>query len=178
MRNKTLVAILVAALALLTLVSVAAAKKPPSPGNPHIWRPTHYAVFTGHLININYGLLDQQVQDTRTIISSNWRVNDFELDFPEDGLEGCPTPSQGVQGFLSIRKPSKKNILEIRHNWNEEGYYFTLLCADGSFEEDGDRYDISHNGDCTVSERYAGEEGFVHVCTGVIFNIAIDPISP
>ena len=175
MKTKTVAATMVAVLALLTLASVAAAKKPSCPGKPWCWTPTHYAVFTGYLNNGDCCNDDQWVQDTRLYIYSNFRVNDFELDF-EETIEGCPTPSDGVKGYLSILKPAKKNDLEIRHNWREEGEYsFMLLCIDGTFEEVGDGFYISQEGGCTVTKKRVGEET-VFTCSDVQFNIAIDPI--
>ena len=119
--------------------------------------------------------MDQEVQDTRKIIRSDYRVNDFELE--HTGTGDCPVPEDGV-GYLSIIKPTQKAGLEIRHNWlayaDGDTHTFTLLCTDGSFEEAGYAYDIDHNGDCTVTERHAGVE-WQYTCPDVQFHVDIDP---
>ena len=175
MKRKILVTIVVTVLVMLVFVSIAAAKKPPNPGKPWEFDPTHYAEFTGDLENTNYDQVDQRVEDARVYIHSDIQQNDFELDFDTDAFTGCPTPAEDVLGYLSIEKPGKKHELAIRYNWlGDVGgsiRSINMLCAGGTFTEDGDGYDIFHTENCTI---LIGNEP---LCSAdVSFEIDIDPI--
>jgi hypothetical protein len=152
MKRKILVTIVVTVLVMLVFVSIAAAKKPPNPGKPWEWEPTHYANFTGDLYNSEDQ--ERRVEDARVYIHSDIQQNDFELDFVGDFPEECHTPAEGVLGYLSIEKPGKKHELAIRYNWLDDVggsiRSINMLCAGGTFTEDGDGYDIVHTGNCTI----------------------------
>ena len=114
--------------------------------------------------------------DDSKYIRSDMMVNDFELDYGA-AFTGCPTPPAGVAGYLSILKPVGKHEMELRHNWLVEvggvTHLSSLFCAGGSFVKVGDGYAIDHDGDCTVTDRYAGEE-YQYTCN-VSFHIDVDP---